>query len=295
MKISLYILIIISIIAISTPVRSQEMIVTDDQNYVTPAAGAILDVHSTTRGFIVPRLTTQQRTTLGLLPPADGVVVFDTDLDLFWYWSDGSWVKIATGDPNLEGVTFGDASNYSTFESDGTLLMIGNATVWEDLRISIVLRTSGGSSPVFQQLQGPLYAYKFSGTALNEIFFEMQMPHSWKEGSTVYPHVHWASAGSSTSGVTWGMDYEWKDIGEAFTGTTSNINSTAAPGGLKVHNISDLGSSGITESDKGISSMIMCRLYRAGDTDANNDDCYLLAFDLHYEVNTIGSRNVLAK
>lgn len=295
MKTQLSFLVILFLSGLSSLVEAQEMIISDDAGYTTPAAGAILDVNSTTKGLIIPRMTTAQRTTLGLTTPVNGVVVFDIDLDSFWYWATDAWTQIAASGLNLEGVSFGDASNYSTFEQDGTLLMIGDATVWEDLRISIVLRGSGGNSPVFSQLQGNLYAYKFSGTAVNEIYFELQMPHSWKDGTTIYPHVHWVSSGSSTSQVTWGLDYEWKNIGEAFTGTTSNITTSATPGGVKVHNINNIGSSGITESDKGLSSMIMCRLYRNGLTDANNEDCFLLAFDLHYEMNTIGSHGVLTK
>jgi len=41
--------------------------------------------------------------------------------------------------------------------------------------------------------------------------------------------------------------------------------------------------------------MMMCRLYRAGNTDANDDQVFLLAFDIHYEINTIGSRGIVTK
>jgi hypothetical protein len=274
---------------------AQQMLVTDDPSYTMPAEGAMLDVKSTTKGLIVPRMTTEQRTTLGLTIPVNGVVVYDTDQSSFWYWETDEWRQIAASGLNLNDIKFGDASNYSTFESNGTLLMVGDATVWDDVRISIMLRGSGGTSPVFTQIQGNLYAYKFSGTALNEIFFEVQMPHAWNEGTTIYPHVHWVSNGTATSAVTWGLDYEWANLYDTFSGTTSNISASTPAIGNKTHNITDLSASGITESDKRISSMIMCRLYREGNTDANNDDCFLLAFDIHYEVNTLGSRSLLVK
>ncbi len=295
MKTRLLLHILLFTLGIAVISEAQEMIITDDPAYTTPATGAVLDVNSTTKGMMVPRMTTSQKTSLGLTTPADGVIVYDTDLKSFWYWETDTWKQIAADGLNLDAVTFGDETNYSSFETDGTLMMDGTASVWEDLRISVVLRASGGTSPVFAQLQGNLYGYRFSGIAMNEIFFELQMPHSWKIGTTIYPHVHWVSAGSSTSDVTWGMDYEWKDLGEAFTGTTSNVSSSATPGGLKVHNITNIPSSGVTESDKNISSMIMCRLYRDGLNDANNDNIFLLAFDVHYEINTIGSRLVLEK
>ena len=186
-------------------------------------------------------------------------------------------------------------SNYSTFEADGTLLLLGSATVWDDIRVSLITRGSGGVNPTFSQIQNSLYAYKFSGTADNEIFFEIQMPHSWREGTKIYPHVHWAPNGTSTGNVTWGMDYEWQNINGTFTGSTSNIStSIAADGTSKKQQITNIGT-GIEESDKKISSMILCRLYRSGGADTNNDESFLLAFDIHYEVNTMGSREILTK
>ena len=240
-------------------------------------------------------MTTVQRTTLGATTPVNGVVVYDTDFKSFWYWETNEWKQIAASGLNLNSFKFGDASNYSTFEADGTLLLLGTATVWDDIRVSLITRGSGGVNPTFSQIQNSLFAYKFSGTADNEIFFEIQMPHSWKEGSKIYPHVHWAPNGTSTGNVTWGMDFEWQNINGVFSGATTNIStSVAADGVAKKQQITNIGT-GIEETDKKISSIIMCRLYRAGNSDTNNDECFLLAFDIHYEVNTIGSREVLSK
>jgi hypothetical protein len=92
------------------------------------------------------------------------------------------------------------------------------------------------------------------------------------------------------------MSYEWQNIDGTFGGTYSTVTtSVAASGVAKKQQITDIGADGIIESDKKISSMILCRLYRSGNSDANNDECFLLAFDVHYEVNTIGSRGILTK
>jgi len=186
-------------------------------------------------------------------------------------------------------------SNHTSFDSEGTMWLQNATTQWEDIRVSLITRGSGGVNPTFSLMQGNLYAYKFSGTADNEVMFEVQLPHSWKEGTTIYPHVHWASNGASTSTVTWGLEYEWQNINGTFGGSTSTISVSATPGGTKVQNINNISATGITETDKKISSMIMCRLYRLGNTDPNNDDCFLLAFDIHFEINTIGSRNTTTK
>lgn len=53
----------------------------------TPQANAILDVSSTDKGLLIPRLNTLQRTLMNPLSTADGLMVYDTDLKLFCYWN----------------------------------------------------------------------------------------------------------------------------------------------------------------------------------------------------------------
>ena len=56
-----------------------------------PATSAMLDVTSTSKGLLIPRMTTVQRTT-GIASPATGLLVYDTDLkDVFIF--DVTWKK----------------------------------------------------------------------------------------------------------------------------------------------------------------------------------------------------------
>lgn len=55
-------------------------------------ATAILDVKSTAKGMLIPRLTTAQRT--GIATPATGLLVFDTGTNAFWYYNGAGWVKL---------------------------------------------------------------------------------------------------------------------------------------------------------------------------------------------------------
>ena len=57
-----------------------------------PDASAMLDVQSTSKGLLIPRMTAVQRIAIAI--PATGLLVFDTDsLSLFMYT--GSWKKVA--------------------------------------------------------------------------------------------------------------------------------------------------------------------------------------------------------
>jgi len=60
----------------------------------TPAASAILDVSSTTRGLLPPRLTAAQRNAIA--SPANGLIVFDTDSAALMLRSAGGWRRLTT-------------------------------------------------------------------------------------------------------------------------------------------------------------------------------------------------------
>jgi hypothetical protein len=63
----------------------------------TPNASSILDVSSTTQGLLAPRMTTVQRN--AITTPADGLLVYDTDLKFFFYYisSTATWTPIVNG------------------------------------------------------------------------------------------------------------------------------------------------------------------------------------------------------
>ncbi|CAA9196164.1 hypothetical protein FLA105534_01010 [Flavobacterium bizetiae] len=65
----------------------------------TPDATSILDITSTTKGMLAPRMTTVQRNAIAT--PADGLMVYDIDLKTFYYYSTGSssWLPIISGTP----------------------------------------------------------------------------------------------------------------------------------------------------------------------------------------------------
>src|SRR5450432_191416 len=57
-----------------------------------PDASAMLDVQSTTKGMLVPRMTTTQRTNIS--SPATGLLVFDNSTGSFWFKSASRWVEL---------------------------------------------------------------------------------------------------------------------------------------------------------------------------------------------------------
>jgi hypothetical protein len=56
-----------------------------------PAGSAMLDVQSTSKGMLIPRMNSGQRTTIS--SPANGLLVFDTTTESFWFYS-GAWTEL---------------------------------------------------------------------------------------------------------------------------------------------------------------------------------------------------------
>ena len=60
-----------------------------------PHTSAMLDISSTNRGMLIPRMTSAQRTAIAT--PATGLMVYDTDNNGFWFYSGAGWVQLAAG------------------------------------------------------------------------------------------------------------------------------------------------------------------------------------------------------
>lgn len=60
----------------------------------TPDSDAMLDIVSGDKGVLIPRITTASRT--GIASPPTGLVVYDKDLNKFFYWDSAVWKEIST-------------------------------------------------------------------------------------------------------------------------------------------------------------------------------------------------------
>ena len=226
----------------------------------------------------------------------------------------GNTLPLLDGSNTHSGTNkFGSTSNYIQIDGSGELTMNGDATVWDDLMVSALATKLGGSKdPGFALFkdngsgsQG-VFTYWFDDSTEEEIYFSVQMPHSWK-GTDIYPHVHWtpettADGAPASQTVEWGLEYTWIDIGGDFANTSFIYGKAHTPADADVvagrHYLTPLTTITPSATQDGISSMIVCRLFRNA-TDATDDtyeaDAGLLQFDIHYEMDTIGSKTETAK
>lgn len=146
-----------------------------------PAANAMLDVSSTTKGALLPRMTTAQRTALTI---SDGLTVYDTDTKSYWFvkgniWTEmvggssggGPWtvsganiynnntvnVGIGTSTPtsklNVNGQITIDQKNFGDY---GGLLIKGNVPGSNYPNIGFTLKNSSNTDVVGAMMQGEL-------------------------------------------------------------------------------------------------------------------------------------------
>ena len=83
-------------------------------NNATPNASSILDVVSPDKGILIPRMGTGART--GIAGAADGLLVFDTDLDGFYYYdaTAGAWRAILANSVATELAGWSTLGNIGT-------------------------------------------------------------------------------------------------------------------------------------------------------------------------------------
>lgn len=104
----------------------------------TPNASSVLDITSTTQGMLTPRMTTAQRA--AITTPADGLIVYDTDLKAFYYYSSGttSWLVVSSGvNPRLNFKRIRSTDNLATVlaaeltAGGGTKYQLNTNTLYE--------------------------------------------------------------------------------------------------------------------------------------------------------------------
>ena len=76
-----------------------------------PANNAMLDISSTTKGLLIPRMTTVQRNALA---HTQGLTVFDVTTNGYWYSDGDSWINMAITTANPWLITGNNISNTNT-------------------------------------------------------------------------------------------------------------------------------------------------------------------------------------
>ncbi len=161
---------------------------------------------------------------------------------------------------------------------------------WDDLRFPATAINPPGqvNDPDWDNTKG---GWLFAASSTEQLWLIAQLPHAWKEGSILKPHVHWEKSTSAAGNVFWELTYSWSSINTARTGETIIDQDTpvVASDILDVQQLSAFPD--IDATGKKISDMLVMKLARVGGNaaDTYGADARLLEFDIHVQIDSRGS------
>ena len=205
-------------------------------------------------------------------------------------------------------VKLGDGTNFSKFETDGTLEFNGDATVWKDINIGAAqLSRPAASQPSEENFLTEAgadtgittLAYAVGEKASGS--FEMQ--HDYKTGSDFNFHVHWQGIAdpSGAKNVQWRLTYVLMRDGTTLDAVTI-IDSvdTEIDTQYKSYRSDFAVIDGSTKGNDGtavrIEDQLLFTIERVASTGtAYAGDALVATMGIHYEVDTVGSRTITTK
>ncbi|MCB9336650.1 MAG: hypothetical protein H6577_00820 [Lewinellaceae bacterium] len=181
-----------------------------------PDQSAQLDIESTDKGMLVPRLTTAQRTAIA--SPATGLLVYDTDADAFHFYDGSAWQPILSGSGGGEATTVSDGNTVD-------LTLTGT-----DISAETILDPAGGN--ILTSSASGLKATEVDGSTTNELQTISKTGNTVtlsNSGGSFTDEVDDADADplneTNTSLTLNGWDLELTDAGG-----TKTVNLTGLPG-----------------------------------------------------------------
>lgn len=205
--------------------------------------------------------------------------------------------------------------------------------MWDDVRVSAMMTAVDSAQstdrprfcriahnrergPSWSGIMGYVFDHGRDGKGLYQsAHFSVQLPHSYKEGSPIEPHVHIACIPGEEAmpgqKLLLEFEYTWLNIGEAAAESSKiiSMNHTIEKADLAgAHRLVSFGM--IEKPDARISSMLTCRFSRitwsprwerghweaAGlENDSFPGGMVFLEFDFHFQKDGEGSREIYGK
>lgn len=235
-----------------------------------------------------------------------------TTINLLNYIASIHWNSV-TGKPStIAGYNitdhehFGDNVDYSEFEANGHLFMVGDARPYRDeIGDSLGLQSSGPgvSLNLAECTQDFAFnaAYNANVALADLLYKNVQLNHDKDLDSVLLPHIHWFQAKNYSPNLL--LEYRWQvNLGAKTTAWTKlKCNNLASLyGGGTIHQISYTDPISVPVGT-GLSDIVQFRIYRdttnastefTGTCPYNtggNASVGVLAFDCHFMLNSLGS------
>ena len=158
-----------------------------------PDASAMLDVVSTTRGLLVPRMTSVQRAAIAT--PATGLYVYDTTTNSFWFFNGTVWVEMASNTNwRLAGNTLAGTEFMGSINAQPVLFYSNNA---ERMRI-----LSNGQVGVNTIAPASTQLFTVTATTTERIAIAASTTSTVAGNSAIFGESTTVATASGTFGIT---------------------------------------------------------------------------------------------
>jgi hypothetical protein len=195
-----------------------------------PDASAMFDVVSTTRGLLIPRMTSVQRTAIAT--PATGLYVYDTTTNSFWFYNGTVWTEMASNTNwRLAGNTLTGTEFLGSINAQPVLFYSNNA---ERMRI-----LSSGQIGVNATAPAATQLFTVTATATERIAITGITTSTAVGNSAILGESAPASSGNSTFGIT-----------GSYTGTQNTAITSAGVRGITAN--SAAGTNYTTNFNRGV-------------------------------------------
>lgn len=205
----------------------------------TPNSSAILELQSTDRGILLPRMTSAQRN--AIVTPANGLQVFDINTNSFWYFNGTLWINTITE------ASYGDVkSGFQSGDHSGWVLLDGRAVSSLSANQQVVAANLGFGSSIPDATSAYLVQ---NGSALGTvtgsnttIINRNNLPNVTLSGSTSTTGSHdhiTAPATSLTSSSNGAHTHTGTTDSDSHTHTISGYNSGTGANGIVLNSNAD--------------------------------------------------------
>ena len=194
--------------------------------------------------------------------------------------------------------------DYTEFEADGTMKATGDATAYRDEFGPLIgARLESPSSDIITDAAEGALVFKSTATLSDYVVMPVQINHDVVAGSTVYPHIHWWQISSNVP--NWLIQYRWQVNGAAKTTSWTNVKYTTGAFTYTSGTLNQITAfGGLTPpGGTGVSAILQLRLLRdttnastlfAG-ADPQTGSVSAMSYDVHVQVDTLGSRSEYSK
>lgn len=160
---------------------------------------------------------------------------------------------------------------------------------WDDITADLSAgKAVGANAPSWSTFRDGISAYEFSATQMKEVWINFHVKHDYAEGTNVYPHVHWSTTSTATSGtVRWGFEFSVAKghDQEAFPASTTVYVEYTVSGSKQYQHIISEVSDGDAFDAFEADTLILMRVFRdaAHANDTFTGTVHAFTADIHFQ------------